>query len=373
MTIQNIEDVMERIMSLNRNLNEESLKTLLSASGWDREDIMEGLRIFKTKNKKTVEATPVMSVELNTAKKIDIKNDDLENLKTDDDANYKTINNPYTFNLKNSTQFTDNSGREIKEKSDNILINKEEQILSNDNISKIENKFLLSKDENKSIIETKTENNKESNHNTFLGKLIFYILLLLILSVLLCYMFLPKFYNYVNEKLLNQNNSQNKITEINRNQIQLSENINNNQEIAYQNNLNNDLNSSSSSVSTNTNENNLNIEDLRKEIEILKEKLEKYKNQKTEEKTVIKYISQRGPAGPTGKNGRGIYNVDATSTGFLINYTDGTTDVVPYSTTTILNILNSQSVCFRDASSTSMMQNTDICLDRNTVLNLINK
>lgn len=33
MTIQNIDDVMDRIMSLNRNLNEDSLKVLLSASG----------------------------------------------------------------------------------------------------------------------------------------------------------------------------------------------------------------------------------------------------------------------------------------------------------------------------------------------------
>ena len=49
MTIQNIEDVMDRIMSLNRNLNEESLRTLLSASGWDKGDIIEGIRIFKVR------------------------------------------------------------------------------------------------------------------------------------------------------------------------------------------------------------------------------------------------------------------------------------------------------------------------------------
>jgi len=47
MTIQNIEDVMTRIMSLNRHLTEQSLTTLLSASGWDKEDIEEGVRVFR--------------------------------------------------------------------------------------------------------------------------------------------------------------------------------------------------------------------------------------------------------------------------------------------------------------------------------------
>ena len=54
MTIQNIDDVMDRIMSLNKSLSEDSLKTLLSASGWDREDIMEGLRIFRARNKNNI-------------------------------------------------------------------------------------------------------------------------------------------------------------------------------------------------------------------------------------------------------------------------------------------------------------------------------
>jgi hypothetical protein len=67
-----------------------------------------------------------------------------------------------------------------------------------------------------------------------------------------------------------------------------------------------------------------------------------------------------------------VVSIDATSTGFVINYTDKTSSIVPYSTTTILNILNSQGVCFRDSNAT-ISSSTDVCLDKKTVLNLLNK
>lgn len=47
MTIDTIKDVLGRILVINKNLNEVSLKTLLDASGWDADDIQEGMRIFR--------------------------------------------------------------------------------------------------------------------------------------------------------------------------------------------------------------------------------------------------------------------------------------------------------------------------------------
>ncbi len=48
MTIDTIKNVLSRIMTINQNLNEESLHTLLIASGWDEQDIREGVNIFKS-------------------------------------------------------------------------------------------------------------------------------------------------------------------------------------------------------------------------------------------------------------------------------------------------------------------------------------
>jgi hypothetical protein len=48
MTIDTIKNVLMRIMTINQNLTEQSLHTLLIASGWDEQDIREGLGIFKS-------------------------------------------------------------------------------------------------------------------------------------------------------------------------------------------------------------------------------------------------------------------------------------------------------------------------------------
>ncbi len=47
MTIDTIKNVLMRILSINKNLNEDSLHNLLVASGWDESDIKEGLNIFR--------------------------------------------------------------------------------------------------------------------------------------------------------------------------------------------------------------------------------------------------------------------------------------------------------------------------------------
>lgn len=48
MTIDTIKDVLGRIISINKNLTEESLKNLLVASGWDNNDIEEGLKVYRS-------------------------------------------------------------------------------------------------------------------------------------------------------------------------------------------------------------------------------------------------------------------------------------------------------------------------------------
>lgn len=47
MTIDTIKNVLLRILSINKNLNEDSLHNLLVASGWDDSDIKEGINIFR--------------------------------------------------------------------------------------------------------------------------------------------------------------------------------------------------------------------------------------------------------------------------------------------------------------------------------------
>ena len=76
MTIDTIKDVLGRIISINKNLTEESLKNLLVASGWDNNDIEEGLKVYRSYGAKVevtnqnlnqipnpVVATPVMNAE----------------------------------------------------------------------------------------------------------------------------------------------------------------------------------------------------------------------------------------------------------------------------------------------------------------------
>ncbi len=47
MTIETIKDVLGRILAINKNMTTESLKNLLDASGWDTNDIQEGMRIYR--------------------------------------------------------------------------------------------------------------------------------------------------------------------------------------------------------------------------------------------------------------------------------------------------------------------------------------
>ena len=46
MTTDTIKDVLGRIISINKNLTEDSLRNLLAASGWENTDIEQGIKVF---------------------------------------------------------------------------------------------------------------------------------------------------------------------------------------------------------------------------------------------------------------------------------------------------------------------------------------
>ena len=70
MTIDTIKDVLGRIISINKNLTEDSLRNLLVARGWDNNDIEEGLKVYRAYGAKVqsiVPETPVPEVVSTTA------------------------------------------------------------------------------------------------------------------------------------------------------------------------------------------------------------------------------------------------------------------------------------------------------------------
>lgn len=403
MTIQNIDDVMDRIMSLNRNLTVDSLKTLLSASGWDKEDISEGVRIFKSRDKNSVLATPIESyvnkndIEGNKASNfVDIDNDNVKN-----DDFYKS--NIYNFNLnKNQEQKEEQTLKKEEEQNEKPVLNLDEK---NDNSYKFNvlnykgNTSLNKESEENTINKINTNNNilenniylkpninetsqtttiRDKKKHYSISKLFFFIFFIFILLIIIAYLLLPNFRKITNKKLdLVYENTIHKIGIIfNKKDIPYENNfvtIPNSQNLIYGIYENSSTTSSTTSSSSPTfNVNDLNLKDLESQILELKNELENYKNNGSQSQTIIKYISQIGPTGRTGDSGRGISFVSATNTGFIINYTDGSNNIIPYSTTTIVNIINSNSLCFRDASS-STPSSTDLCIDKSVMTDILNQ
>ncbi len=303
MTIANIEDVMDRIMSLNRNLTEESLRTLLSASGWDKDDIIEGLRLFKLRLgsahsfSNTPAAAPLYGPEV----------------KPQED---------YAFNLKKE---------EPKIETTPVKISLVEE---NNDLEKLK---------------IKTEGpavpiEEDKPKKSFPAKIFSLILVVILIILTLAYFFPSSFGNIIDRIFIKHNTTQN-------------------QNIAQA------TSSIVGSTATNTMLNSTtSLETLIQEVSNLRNELNNYKQASKSSQTIVKYISQRGT---TGKAGRGISSVSATSTGFVINYTDNTSTIIPYSTTTIISILNSNSVCFRDVTSTSTVATNDICINRDIASRLI--
>lgn len=401
MTIQNIEDVMERILSLNRNLTEDSLRDLLNASGWDKEDISEGIKIFKKKEKDIIVA-PITNIINKTAdydrlKELEEKENKKKNLVYTKQNEFENIE--YQLKLKENIEKKNNAilkelepAIEEKPKTEGLSFN---QNLNLDNLNKKEesNYTEINVEQNQNL-KNYDENIKEALNNQNnkkpakkIEKILFYLLLLIFLFTLGIYFFFPDKINSLissnyNDKIELKNNSliEDEVENIVKEEKDINEDITldlneenkdgeenkDNKEKKDDQNTKN-INSTNTEIINNYSKTELN--DLKKELELLKTELEKYKNKEIQEKTIIKYISQKGATGAQGKQGRGILNVNATTTGFLVNYTDNTSEIIEYSTTTILNILNAKNVCFNDASSTT----TNVCLDSQKVLEILSK
>ncbi|MEA4910831.1 hypothetical protein SDC9_21661 [bioreactor metagenome] len=390
MTIQNIEDVMERIMSLNRNLNEESLKTLLSASGWDREDILEGLRIFRATNKNTVAAAPIASHSVDREK---IENNLSEEAVVEDIVQDK----PYTFSLKKKEEAPDVAPLVVETKDDPLKVEvslpTKSRVLekAEETAAEVES-FMGVKTENKeasvpaiTITTEKDKPAKKKSSSRLGGIILLLLLLLLLLGAAAAYLFLPSFAGWVNEKLSFGPKQTINTKDMTRSEWNTNPNLNPNQNPNNPNYIvptpviNIVTPTSSTSSGTQIQQttpipmvvSDAQVGELMREIEKLKADLNTYKNSIPEAKTqtIVRYVSQKGATGATG---RGIVSVGASSTGFVINYTDNTNEIVPYSTSTLTDVLNSKQVCFRDMNATTS-SSTDACLDKNTVINLLNR
>lgn len=387
MTIQNIEDVMERIMSLNRNLTEDSLRTLLSASGWDKEDIMEGIRLFKAKDKNIVipSLNNIQSKVVEEQKESELKKEysqdefSKEKEKTEEVAYKFNIPRPPIINKSdvessNKDGFSLNIEEEINNKITPEVSKLEKDIsakipINIENIPKVLNYALDQTFAKQEIIPAKitssSELETEKEKHTNIGKVLFFILLILILGFLTLYLYSKSFNGFINQKLFSSKN----YNILNTQQpIQNQTNSNDGENLFPQKNTNDSVLENTNNK--NSNQNKSGYEDLLNEIKNLKVELDNYKKSVETPKTVVKYISQKGPAGVAGKAGRGILSIEATSTGLVINFSDKSSSTIPYATTTNFNTIKSNQVCFKDENNAS---STDTCLDKNLLLNILNK
>ena len=322
MTIQNIEDVMSRIMGLNKNLTESSLNTLLSASGWDQEDIQEGLRIFRNTSHAGAQ---VISPIVNTVE-TQAQNTISENFENKIPINIQAVetkNNPISdskIEIKNETQ------SQLQSENQNINLSKDSTLPPE---NKIENKIENQNSSSKSII------------------VITLILILLTLAGAYFYLDLMQKQNKANiENIENTKIKDNSAPKIS-------------------------TNSNSPDISNPSGSEVLFLQQqvsfAQKEISDLKSQVQKLLNSSSTNGNA-KYITLKG------RSGRGILNVTATSTGFIINYTDNTKSLVPFSTTTILNIINAQSLCLNNSSSSNNQNNLNTnCLDQESLLRLLSR
>jgi len=181
MTIPNIEDVIIRIMSLNRHLTEQSLTTLLSASGWDKEDIKEGVRVFR--NSKTNVNSPINSSNNfsnnSSAKEISSKSQSnatgvpisQNTISTEDNLENKISINAINNSLVESSQSSDLIS---KDSSNSIILNSTVQ----DNIPPLSNQTTKS-DLHSAVVENK------NSHSVVIIVLILILLVFVALGVYL--------------------------------------------------------------------------------------------------------------------------------------------------------------------------------------------
>ena len=322
MTIQNIREVMMRIMSLNHNLNKESLLTLLSASGWDKEDIETGLSIF-SENKKDLFASPIKNgpsffdakPQNNLINKIDINRiDEIDKDGFIEDENKTPPNTKNTENLNiehNNTTLNAN------------ILNNQSDIT------------------NIKITKTPTPTfQKEQSVN--LLRIIFFIttisIIMVGLYILLSNEMVRKSFWGLLEK---QQDSQSNQT----------------------------LNNTATHLPENTKQNISELGLLKQDILLNKKQITELENKITKlekDKNVgqIKYIS-----GSKGATGVGISKIYSNPNGFVFNYTNGKSVSVPFSTTTILQTINAQALCLNSTTTTQNLNAS--CLDQESLKKLL--
>ena len=92
MEIDNIKDVLGRIMTINKNLNETTLRNLLSAANWDIDDIDQAIDVFKYYNNEEVNKEKIEKSNFEIYANLKDKSDEnkmkeLENIKKQIEAN----------------------------------------------------------------------------------------------------------------------------------------------------------------------------------------------------------------------------------------------------------------------------------------------
>ena len=416
MTIQNIQDVMDRIISLNRNLTEETLRNLLSASGWDKEDVMEGLKIFKMTNKNIILEHPNNAViEINPLNKTpeiqkenpiqqdflqESKKNNLEEEKKEKERIQKE--NEILAKIKKDEEEKENARKDDILAKLNNLDNenkkdfKIENPILNNNLD-FKNKDEVENDFNKNLNLNPNLDKNSTNSKSPIGKIIFVFVLIILLFGVVYFLYSNKYLDkYLNKNKisLNQTNLENQ----NPNQISNPENSNNdfqnqinnqnpnqvnnlnqtdvqiqNQEVLNQIEKDKNFTSSSSNLENQNNGDNLlknlkdtNLETLTRELNSLKNEFESYKNKiqtNSENKTIVKYISSPQTS---------ISSISASTSGFAIKYTNGKKGFIPFATTSAIDVLSTKVICFKDATSTNRNINLkDLCIEKQSLQDLI--
>ena len=416
MTIQNIQDVMDRIISLNRNLTEETLRNLLSASGWDKEDVMEGLKIFKMTNKNIILEHPnnavIESNPLNKTPEIqkenpiqqdflqESKKNNLEEEKKEKERIQKE--NEILAKIKKDEEEKENARKDDILAKLNNLDNenkkdfKIENPILNNNLD-FKNKDEVENDFNKNLNLNPNLDKNSTNSKSPIGKIIFVFVLIILLFGVVYFLYSNKYLDkYLNKNKisLNQTNLENQ----NPNQISNPENSNNdfqnqinnqnpnqvnnlnqtdvqiqNQEVLNQIEKDKNFTSSSSNLENQNNGDNLlknlkdtNLETLTRELNSLKNEFESYKNKiqtNSENKTIVKYISSPQTS---------ISSISASTSGFAIKYTNGKKGFIPFATTSAIDVLSTKVICFKDATSTNRNINLkDLCIEKQSLQDLI--
>lgn len=87
MNSNTIKEVLLKIISINKGLNEETLNKLLVASGWENNDVQEGMKIFRELSAKTKET----STHTSTNTTVEIDNHNTSNISTTPVSNSQPI------------------------------------------------------------------------------------------------------------------------------------------------------------------------------------------------------------------------------------------------------------------------------------------